>query len=122
MKKIAVAVDKDVVSGHFGLCENFLVFDLENGHIDKIEKVKNPGHRPCELPDFIETIGAQMMIAGSMGKAAAKKFDELNIKYIIGASGEARAAVSAFIEGSLKSEGELCDSWTCEFFDYSNCV
>ncbi|MGI6433712.1 MAG: NifB/NifX family molybdenum-iron cluster-binding protein [Sphaerochaetaceae bacterium] len=121
MKRIAVAVEKDVVSGHFGLCENFLLFDTKEGHICKIEKFKNPGHRPCELPEFVQHTGANILITGRMGKAAADEFKKLDIPYIIGAQGEARAVVDAFLSGKLLSSGELCDAWGCEFFDHGNC-
>lgn len=117
MKRIAVAADKDVVSSHFGLCENFLVFDTDEGKIQKIEKIANPGHKPCELPEFIEDLGAEMIIAGNMGKSAASRFRLMHIPFIIGAKGEARAAVVSYLDGNLNSTGELCDAWTCEFFD-----
>jgi predicted Fe-Mo cluster-binding NifX family protein len=120
MKKIAVAVDRDFVSSHFGLCENFLIFNTEGGKISKIEKIANPGHRPCELPEFVSSIGADIIITGNMGKTAASRFNLLHIPYVIGAEGEARAAVVSFLEGSLISSGELCDAWTCEFFDQHN--
>lgn len=117
MKRIAVAAEQDVVSNHFGLCENFLIFSTEDGKIRKIEKVANPGHLPCELPEFVSHVGADVVITGSMGKSAASQFALLHIPYVIGAKGEARAAVDAFIHGDLESKGELCDAWTCEFFD-----
>lgn len=121
MKRIAVAVDKDVVSDHFGLCENFLLYTTNDNHIVKIEKFRNPGHRPCELPEFVCDKGAQYIIVGNMGKAAAQEFDKLKIPYIIGAAGEARCAVTSFVEGELKSCGQLCEAWQCAFFDHMNC-
>ncbi|MGI6467181.1 MAG: NifB/NifX family molybdenum-iron cluster-binding protein [Sphaerochaetaceae bacterium] len=120
MKRIAVAVDKDVVSAHFGLCEKFLVYETDGDKIHKIEKIKNPGHKPCTLPKFIKEIGADLLITGNMGKTAASNCVLLHIPYIIGAEGEARAAVSNYLCGNLESQGELCDAWTCEFFDQSN--
>lgn len=117
MARIAVAVDKDVVSSHFGLCENFLIFNTDDGHISKIEKVANPGHKPCELPEFIEHMGADLIISGNMGKSAATRFRLMHIPIIIGAKGEARAAVVSYLDGKLESSGELCDAWSCEFFE-----
>ncbi len=117
MKRIAVAVDKDVVSSHFGLCENFLVFETDEGKICKIEKFAKPGHKPCELPEFVEDVGAEVIITGNMGKTAASRFKLMHIPYFIGVKGEAKSAVLSYLNGDLTSTGELCDAWTCEFFD-----
>src|SRR5690554_2208401 len=91
MKRIAVAAEKDVVSSHFGLCEDFLIFNTEEGKICKIERVANPGHKPCELPELIHDLHADAIITGNMGKTAASRFTLMHIPYVIGASGEARA-------------------------------
>jgi predicted Fe-Mo cluster-binding NifX family protein len=37
------------------------------------------------------------------------------VEVVVGASGEAREVVDAYIHGDLKSTGELCDAWNCEF-------
>ena len=42
--KIAVASEKGMVTGHFGHCENFMVFNAENDKIVGTESVPNPGH------------------------------------------------------------------------------
>ena len=120
MKRIAVAVDNNDVSSHFGLCENFLIFDTEDGKISKIEKLANPGHRACTFPEFIETFKVDLVIVGNMGKTAASRFKLLQIPYIVGVEGEAESVVSLYLDGKLNSKGELCDAWTCQFFDHSN--
>ncbi|HLW22017.1 MAG TPA: NifB/NifX family molybdenum-iron cluster-binding protein [Sphaerochaetaceae bacterium] len=115
MKRIAVAAEKDVVSDHFGLCEDFMFFNTENGKITKIEKLVNPGHVPCELPEKIIANGADTIISGNLGKNAANIFKMNGVEVVVGASGEAREVVDAYIHGDLKSTGELCDAWNCEF-------
>jgi predicted Fe-Mo cluster-binding NifX family protein len=116
MKRIAVAAEKDVVSGHFGLCEDFLFYNTEDGKITKIEKFDNPGHRPCELPEKIIDKGVDTIISGKLGKAAAEIFQKRGVNVVIGATGEAREVVDQYIHGNLHSEGDFCDAWTCEFF------
>jgi predicted Fe-Mo cluster-binding NifX family protein len=116
MKRIAVATEKDVVSGHFGLCEDFMYYTTDGGHITKIERFPNPGHRPCELPEKVVAQGADIIISGKLGKAAAEIFEHMGVKVIIGAEGETREVVDAYIHGDLESKGEYCDAWTCEFF------
>ncbi len=115
MKRIAVAAEKDVVSGHFGFCEDFMFFNTEDGKITKIEKFANPGHVPCELPDTIIAKGATTIITGNLGREAAKKFEKQGVEVVIGVTGETREVVDAYIHGHLHSQGEYCDAWNCEF-------
>ncbi len=115
MKRIAVATEKDVVSDHFGLCEDFVFFNTDNGKITKIEKFANPGHVPCELPEKIMAKGADTIISGKLGKTAAEIFKMHGVDVITGAAGETREVVDAYIHGDLKSTGEFCDAWSCEF-------
>lgn len=47
----------NTVSGHFGHCENFNIYDAEDGKITAEEVVANPGHRPGFLPNFLADRG-----------------------------------------------------------------
>ena len=43
-----------------------------------------------------------------MGGGAVEIFNERNIEVIVGAKGNAKAAVEEYLEGSLKSTGSVC--------------
>lgn len=43
-----------------------------------------------------------------MGGGAVEIFNERNIEVIVGAKGNAKAAVEAYLEGYLKSTGSVC--------------
>ena len=45
---------------------------------------------------------------GGMGGGAIDIFNEKVIEVILGASGNAKAAVEAYLQGSLKSTGSVC--------------
>ena len=51
--KIAVASTGAMTTEHFGHCENFNIFDAENGVITKQESIPNPGHKPGFLPNYL---------------------------------------------------------------------
>ena len=106
--KIAVAAMGTAVAGHFGHCENFIFFDTQDGKILSEQSVPNPGHRPGFLPNFLADHGAQVVIAGGMGGGAVDIFNERGIQVIVGAQGDARAAVQAFLAGELVSTGSVC--------------
>ena len=90
----------NTVSGHFGHCENFNIYDED--------VVANPGHRPGFLPNFLADRGVQVIIAGGMGGGAVDIFNERNVEVIVGATGDARAAVEAYLKGELKTTGAVC--------------
>jgi len=106
--KIAVACSGNEIWGHFGHCENFMFFDTEDGNIVGSESVSNPGHRPGYLPNFLADRGVKVIIAGGMGGGAVEIFNERNVEVIVGATGDAKAAVEAYLKGELKSTGSVC--------------
>ena len=106
--KIAVACMGTQVAGHFGHCENFRLFDVENNNIITEESIMNPGHRPGFLPNFLGDKGVNVIIAGGMGGGAVEIFNERGITVIVGAEGAARAAVEAYLAGNLHSTGSVC--------------
>ena len=109
MIKIAVASEKEMVTEHFGHCINFNIFDTEESSIIKTESIDNPGHKPGFLPNFLNDMGVKVIISGGMGKGAIDIFNEKSIEVIVGASGEAKEAVQAYLDGKLKSTGSICN-------------
>jgi predicted Fe-Mo cluster-binding NifX family protein len=108
MTKIAVASNDKNVTGHFGHCDNFMLYDTENNKIIKEECVANPGHKPGFLPNFLADKGVNVIISGSMGQGAVDIFNERNVEVITGASGDAKTAVERYLTGELKSTGSIC--------------
>lgn len=108
MIKIAVASENQIVTEHFGHCEGFMIFDIKNNQIVKTETVVNPGHRPGFLPNFLNNMGINTIISGGMGSSAIEIFNEKGIEVIVGASGNTKETVEAYLDGSLKSTGSVC--------------
>lgn len=106
--KIAVAAMGSTVAQHFGHCENFIFFDTEGGRIAGENSVPNPGHKPGFLPNFLADNGAEVIIAGGMGGGAVDIFNERDVEVIVGAKGDARTAVEAYLRGELLSTGAVC--------------
>ncbi|NCB42125.1 MAG: dinitrogenase iron-molybdenum cofactor [Clostridia bacterium] len=106
--KIAVASMNDIVSGHFGHCINFNIFETENGCITASSSIANPGHKPGFLPNFLGEMGVDVIIAGGMGGGAVEIFNERNIEVIVGASGDAKIAAESYLKGELMSTGSVC--------------
>lgn len=106
--KIAVASDNGMVTGHFGHCESFSIFETENNQIVKSESIPNPGHKPGFLPNFLNDIGVNVIISGGMGGGAIQIFNEKGIDVITGATGQAKDAAELYAQGKLKTSGSVC--------------
>ena len=106
--KIAVASDNGMVTGHFGHCEAFIVFEGENGKIVAEETVPNPGHKPGFLPNFLADRGVNVIISGGMGGGAVDIFNERNVEVVVGAQGTAKDNAESYLRGELKSTGSVC--------------
>ena len=107
--KIAVASEKDIVTGHFGHCENFNIYDIEDKKIVKTESIPNPGHKPGFLPNFLNDMGVKVIISGGMGGGAVQIFNEKGIEVVVGAKGDAKAAAEGYLRGELKTTGDVCN-------------
>ena len=108
MIRIAIASEGKNVTEHFGHCEAFLVYDVENGKIIKEESLPNPGHKPGFLPNYLADRGVNVIISGGMGGGAVDIFNERNVEVIVGASGDAKIAVEKYLNGELKTTGSIC--------------
>jgi len=106
--KIAVASEGKMVTEHFGHCEGFSIFEVQNNQIIKAESIPNPGHKPGFLPNFLNDMGVKVIISGGMGGGAIEIFNEKDIEVITGATGSAEAAVNNYLQGILKSTGSVC--------------
>ena len=106
--KIAVASDGKEISAHFGHCEGFTIYEVENKEIKDKSFVENPGHKPGFLPKFLAEKEVDVIISGGMGETAQVLFNENNIEVVVGANGDNDTAVKDFISGELKSTGSVC--------------
>lgn len=108
MKKVVIAKNGNQVAAHFGHCEGFEMFHIENGIVVERNFIESPGHRPGFLPVFLNEKGANVIIAGGMGETAQMLFAENNIEVVVGTNGELEDVIAGYIEGSIVSSGAVC--------------
>ncbi|SEW44717.1 NifB/NifX family molybdenum-iron cluster-binding protein [[Clostridium] fimetarium] len=112
--KVAIASDGIMVSGHFGFCEGFTMYETENNQIANKSLVANPGHKPGFLPVFLKEQKADVIIAGGMGETAQNLFNEQGIEVVVGAQGLLDDVIKQYMSGALKSTGSVCTEHTHE--------
>ncbi|MDG6256072.1 MAG: NifB/NifX family molybdenum-iron cluster-binding protein [Methanomicrobiaceae archaeon] len=106
--KIGVAREGNMVSAHFGHCEGFVLFDVEDGRIIAREEIQNPGHAPGVLPQLMADNNVDVMLAGGMGPKAVDNFCMHGIEVYIGVSGEIDQVVRDFLDGNLEQGSNVC--------------
>ena len=107
--KIAVTYDNGNVFQHFGRTENFKVYDVEDGKIVSAEVMGSDGVGHEALAWLLKDSGIDALICGGMGQGAQDALAEAGIEVCAGASGDADAAVEAFLKGELVNTGVNCD-------------
>lgn len=106
--KIGVAREGDMVSSHFGQCQGFVIFTVEDGKIVAKEEVSNPGHAPGVLPQLMADNDVDVVLAGGMGPKAVDNFCMHGIEVFIGVAGEIEQVVRDFLDGNLEQGSNVC--------------
>ena len=108
--KIAIPTEHGQLCPHFGHCEAFAVYTIEDGKITKEEMVDPPFHEPGSHPAFLNQLGCKAVIAGGMGMKAQELMCANGIEVIVGVPQKSlRELVEAYLAGKLESGGNLCD-------------
>jgi predicted Fe-Mo cluster-binding NifX family protein len=108
--KIAIPTTGNLLSAHFGHCEKFAIYDVQDSKIVKEEWITPPPHEPGSHPRFLRDLGCQTIIAGGMGERAQALFAENNIEVIIGVPEiSLTELVEKYINAELSSGANRCD-------------
>ena len=99
--KIAVTYENGLIFQHFGHTEQFKLYEVENGAVVAAEVVGTDGFGHGALAGFLRGKGVQALICGGIGGGARSALAEAGVVVYGGVSGEADAAVQAFLSGSF---------------------
>jgi predicted Fe-Mo cluster-binding NifX family protein len=109
VQRIAVAQDGGgTVSDHFGHCEGYGVYEVEESRIVDQQFLENPGHEPGRLPALLAAHRVTCVLAGGMGPRAVDLFCQNGIDVILGVSGKADNAVRDYLAGKLMTGESAC--------------
>lgn len=110
--RYAVPVTGGMLCPHFGHCEQFALFDVDEAKkgILKRQVVASPGHQPGFLPQWLAEQGVSVIIAGGMGSRAQELFLQNQIRVILGAmETDPERAVLSCLNGNLRIGDNVCD-------------
>ena len=116
--RIAVSAENkndldSVVSPHFGRCPCFVLVDLDDHDVKDVRAMDNPYygyHQPGQVPAFVNSLEADVMLTGGMGGRAIMFFQQFGIEGVTGAYGTVRQSVERYLGGELKGAAPCKES------------
>ena len=110
--RIAVPLAQGKLSLHFGHCDQFAIFDVDE-NLKKLTSRNDaipPAHAPGVLPKWLHENNVNVIIASGMGQRAQQLFSQNDIKVVIGASSSSpEELVSAYLQDTLETGENICD-------------
>ncbi|MDK2823957.1 MAG: hypothetical protein PWQ67_771 [Clostridia bacterium] len=109
--KIAVPSRNNQVDSHFGHCEYFTIFTVDDSKkIINEERYDSPVGCGCKsnIASELARLGVTVMLAGNMGSGAVNVLTTNGINVIRGCSGDVRAVVEQFLADKVTDSGESC--------------
>ncbi len=110
--KIAIPLHQGALSLHFGHCEHFSLVEVDEKSKEIIGQTLHvpPPHEPGVLPRWLGELGANVIIAGGMGRRAQELFAANNITVVVGAQASPPTElVQAYLQGTLQTGANCCD-------------
>ena len=109
--KIALPSRNNEIDEHFGHCDHFKVFTIDNQNkIVTEETIASPAGCGCKsnIAQTLAEKGVKLMLAGNMGQGAVNVLNSHGIDVIRGCSGDVKAVAEKWLAGDLKDSGFIC--------------
>ena len=129
--KIAVTYADGLIFQHFGHTQQFKIYEVENGSIISSEVVDTNGSGHGALAGLLAALKVDVLICGGIGGGAQMALVEAGIALYGGCSGDADAAVTELLAGTLRfnpnvrcnhhdhhGEGHTCGDHGCGDSDH----
>jgi len=110
MKKIAIPTNGNIVDGHFGHCQYYTIYTVEDKSITRKEILPSPAGCGCksDIASILAGMGVTVMLAGNMGEGAILNLSEAGLEVYRGFTGDTESVVKSFLEGNLGTD-TVCD-------------
>lgn len=112
--KIAVTFENGSVFQHFGHTGAFKIYEVNGTEVISMEVVSTQGSGHGALARLLQNLEVDVLICGGIGGGAQTALKEAGIQLYGGVSGDADAAVSAYLKGELTFNPNV----TCNHHDH----
>ena len=107
MRKIAIPSNENIVDDHFGHCQYYTIFTLdENNSIAKKEILPSPAGCGCksDIASILSNMNVLTMLAGNMGEGAINNLTRAGLNVYRGYRGNVEEVLNSFLDGNLGTE------------------
>lgn len=113
--KIAVPTRDGRVDDHFGHCDHYTIYTIEEGKVIASSTLPSPQGCGCKsgIATELAAMGVEVMLAGSMGEGAKNKLSAAGIRVIRGCRGEVDVLIKTYLTGFVFDSGVGCDHHDC---------
>jgi predicted Fe-Mo cluster-binding NifX family protein len=109
-KRIAIPIEGDLLSAHFGHSQAFAFVNTEGNNITDITILTPPEHQHGAFPRWVAANGATDVIAGGMGAHAIELFGQNGVNAFVGAPIKSpKELVEDFLANRLTLTGKYCN-------------
>jgi predicted Fe-Mo cluster-binding NifX family protein len=109
--KIALPTFENQIDAHFGHCDYFTVFTIDDQKkITAEETIASPAGCGCKsnIAQTLAEQGVKVMLAGNMGDGAVNVLKGHGISVLRGCTGNVRTVAETWLAGSLQDNGITC--------------
>ena len=104
---IAVTYENGQIFQHFGHCEAFKLYTVQDNTVTESKIVSAVGSGHGALAGFLKAQGADTLICGGLGGGARTALAEAGITLYPGVTGDADGAVNALLAGTLHYNSDV---------------
>lgn len=109
--KIAVPTKEgNQIDNHFGHCEFYSIFTIENNEVVNKQILQSPQGCGCKsnIAYDLADMGVQVMLAGGIGNGAVNKLAEQKIEVVRNCTGDVDVLVNDYLAGKIHDGGSNC--------------
>lgn len=113
--KIAIPTRDGRVDDHFGHCDHYTIYTIENNTVVERQTLPSPQGCGCKsnIATTLKEMGVEVMLAGSMGDGALNKLAASGIRAIRGCGGDVEVLIKTYLTGFVFDSGVGCDHHDC---------
>ena len=106
--KIALSMDGEHLSKHFGHCESFWIYEIAKNRIISHNTINNSCERPSLIPGFLKNKDIEEVISAGIGQGAINMLTEAGIKSMRVDMEDPQKVIKAYVSGEIKDLGGKC--------------
>jgi predicted Fe-Mo cluster-binding NifX family protein len=110
--KVAIPTKDKAVDNHFGHCDHYTIYTIQNNKVTSEDKFDAPQGCGCKsnIANILRDMHVDTMLAGNMGQGAVNKLSSAGIKVVRGCSGNTLDVIGGYLAGIISDSGITCQS------------